>query len=188
MKMEGMRGSVAAWWRGAVAAALAGLLFLPACAGVPVSDIATPQVERPAKSDAEVLRERAQAYWQARVKDDMATAYTFEDPVRRKTYSLVPYIRTVGGGMKFTSADVTEVKIDGDQADVFVQIHGRHMLPGWDTIPNLKRTQIDDWQKIDGQWVHVLDFHLFRAGKPRVNPDGTVKYHQPGRAAGQGGQ
>jgi len=157
---------------------LAALASLVACAGVPVSGTPPSQAERPAKSDAEVLRERAQAYWQARLMDDMPKAYTFEQPGLRGRWSVLEYVRNVSLGIKATAADVTEVRIDGDMADVYVDVQGRQMIPGWDKIV-MRTTLVDDWQKIDGQWYHVIDFHLIRAGKPRVNPDGTVTYLTP---------
>lgn len=168
-----------AWRWGAQAAILAGLLSLVACAGAPVAGVSPPQVPQPPKSDADLLRERAQAYWQARMKDDMPTAYTFEDPVRRKQFTLIDYIRNIGTGMKLTTAEVSQVKIDGDLADVFVELEGRYVVPGWDSLPISRRTLTDDWQKIDGQWVHVLNLYVIRTGKPRVNPDGTVTVVNP---------
>ena len=135
----------------------------------------SPVAQQP-RSDADLVRERAQAYWDARVKDDMVTAYTFEDPVRRSQLSLNQYVRAIGTGVKMSSAKVWKVKIDGDQADVEIEVEARYMVPGWDKLPAGRRTLVDDWQKIDGKWVHVLDFHLLRAGKPRITPEGTVTY------------
>jgi len=137
---------------------------------------AEPPLPQQARGEAELLRERAQAYWTARVKDDMATAFAFEDPVRRSQLSLNDYVRALGTGVKIVFAKVWEVKIDGDLADVEVEVEARYMVPGWEKIRAGRRTLIDDWQKIDGTWVHVLDFHLFRAGKPRVTPEGIVTY------------
>ncbi|HEX9879090.1 MAG TPA: hypothetical protein VGB25_02720 [Candidatus Binatia bacterium] len=135
----------------------------------------SPVAQQPG-SDADLLRERAQAYWDARAKDDMVKAYTFEDPLRRSQLSLNEYVRAVGTGVKMNSPKVWNVKINGDQADVEVETTTRYMVPGWDKIPPGRRTLVDDWQRIDGTWVHVLDFHLFKAGKPRITPEGTVTY------------
>ncbi len=177
-KMEMNKAHRRAWGWGLRVSVVAVLIAVLACAGVSVAGEALPQPEQPAKSDAGVLRERAQAYWQARLKDDMATAFTYEDPLRRKQLSLNEYVRNIGTGVKFTEVKVSDVKIIDDQADVRVDVQGRYLIAGWEKIP-VKRTLIDDWQKIDGQWVHVLDFHVIRAGKPRVTPDGTVTYHDP---------
>jgi hypothetical protein len=166
------------WQRCLGTVALVGLATLLGCARVPVSEVPPPQTERPTKSDVDVLRERAQEYWQARLKDDMPKAYTFEDPLRRKQLTVIEYIRSIGTGMRLTTADVIDARIYGDQADVHVEVNGRYMIPGWNDLP-LKRTLIDDWQKIDGEWLHVIDFHLIKAGKPRINPDGTVTYEEP---------
>lgn len=168
---------VMVWQRGGGLVVLCGLATLLACARVPVSGIASTQPERPARSDHEVLRERAQAYWQARMIDDMAKAYTFENSLMRSQVPLMYYIRTIGTGIKLTGVEVNDARIDGDQADVFVGMEGHHMIPGWHSTQT-KRTLIDDWQKIDGEWFHVIDFHLIRAGKPRVNADGTMSYQE----------
>ena len=125
-----------------------------------------------------MLRERAEAYWQARMIDDMPKAYTFENSVMRSKVPLMHYIRTIATGVKVTRVGVTDARIDGDQADVYVEMEGRHTIPGWDSIETT-RTLIDDWQKIDGVWVHVIDFHIIKAGKPRINPDGTITYEEP---------
>ena len=158
------------------------LLVVVSCARAPVSPTALPQTA--SRSDEEVLRERAQAYWQARVMQDMQTAFSLEDPLRQKKLSLVGYIRTVGEPGSLYDSKVTTIKIEGDQADVDVDLTYRFAIPPW-TNEVMKSTLTDDWQKIDGAWYHVVDFHLIRAGKPRVNMErGAVEYPPAPRAEG----
>ncbi len=128
------------------------------------------------EGDEAILLGRAKAYWEARFSQDMQRAFTLEDPVRQKNLNLIKYIRMVGDPGKVYAVTVKGVKIQGDQADVEVEMHYRHTIPPWDK-QILKSTLTDDWQKIDGVWYHVLDLHLIRTGKPRVFVDrGTIGY------------
>lgn len=131
---------------------------------------------RTSGGDEAVLLERAHAYWEARFAQDMARALSFEDPLRRNKLNLVSYIRMVGEPAKVYSVAVKGAKIAGDQADVEVEMVSHLILPPWNK-ELLRTTLIDDWQRLDGVWYHVLDLHLIRAGKPRVNmARGTIDY------------
>ena len=159
------------------------LLFAVSCARVPVSPTAPSQAA--SKSDEEVLRERAQAYWRARVLQDMQTAFSFEDPLRQRKLGLVGYIRMVGEPGKLYDARVTGIKIEGNQADVEVELTYRFDFPPWKN-EIMKGTLTDDWQKIDGIWNHVLDFHMIRTGKPMVSMErGVIEYPPPSSAEGE---
>jgi len=128
------------------------------------------------KSDEAVLLERARTYWEARFAQDMARAFSFEDPLRQKKLTLVNYIRMVGEPGQLYGVAVKGVEIQDDQADVKVELNTRMSMPPWDK-QLLKNMITDDWQKIEGVWYHVLDLHMIRAGKPRVVMDrGTVEY------------
>lgn len=134
-----------------------------------------------------ILLERAQAYWEARFAQDMQKAFAFEDPLRQKRLSLVQYIRLVGEPGKLYAVTVKGMKIQGDQADVEVEIQMRLLLGPWAKAP-LTSTITDDWQKIDGVWYHVVDLHMIRDGKPRVNVErGTIEY-PPAVKPGGGGR
>jgi len=138
-----------------------------------IGGCATPQVS---KSDEAILLERAKAYWEARFTQDMERAFSFEDPVRQKKLNVVGYIRIVGEPGTLYAVTVKGATIQGDQADVEVEIRTRPAMSPWNKAV-LTSTITDDWQKIDGVWHHVLDFHMIRAGKPRVFVDrGTIEY------------
>lgn len=138
--------------------------------------------------DQTILLERAQAYWGARFAQDMQQAFAFEDPLRQKRLNLVQYIRLVGEPGKVYAVTVKGVKILGDQADVEVAIKSRPPFGTW--AKNLLTSTItDDWQKIDGVWYHVLDLHMIRDGKPRVNVErGTIDYPSAGKPEVEGGR
>lgn len=149
--------------------------MLQGCAGPAFTQpSAHPQVMT---SDEAIILERAKAYWRARYAQDMQTAFSFEDPVRRKRLSLTEYIRMVREPGKVYAITVKGVtKIEGDQADVEVEMSYRPGMGPWNKAV-LTSTMPDDWQKIDGVWYHVVDLHLIRDGKPRVYVDrGTIEY------------
>ena len=130
----------------------------------------------PQQTEETVLRERAEVYWQARFTQDLQRALTFEDPVRQKRLSLIAYIRQLGEPGKIYLIAVKGVKIQGDQADVEVEMTLRYTIPPWNKAI-VTTTLTDDWQKIDGVWYHVLDLHMIRDGKPRANVErGTIEY------------
>ena len=132
--------------------------------------------EGAAKSDEAILLERAKAYWVARYAQDMQRAYAFEDPVRRRRLSVIDYIRMVGDPGRMYGIEVKGVKVQGDQADVEVEMLFRHTIPPWDKRI-VRTTHVDDWQKIDDVWYHVVDLHSIRTGKPRVDVEkGTIEY------------
>jgi hypothetical protein len=137
--------------------------------------------------DRTILLERAQVYWEARFVQDMQKAFAFEDPIRRKRLSLNQYIRLVGEPGKVYAVAVKGATILGDQADVEVEMKTRPLFGPW--AKSLLTSSItDDWQKIDGVWYHVLDLHMIRDGKPRVNVErGTIDYPPAAKPGGGSG-
>jgi hypothetical protein len=158
------------------------------CVGLPTTQ--SPDRPQASLSDEAILLERAKAYWEARFTQDMQRAFSFEDPVRQKRLSLIQYIRMVGEPGQLYAVAVKRVTVQDDHADVEVEMHARPPLPPWNKQP-LKTTLVDDWQKIEGVWYHVLDLHMIRTGKPRVNMDhGIIEYPpvqaQPKRSGSAG--
>jgi len=143
-------------------------------------------LQQAGRSDDAIILERAKAYWEARFVQDMERALSFEDPVRQKKLSVVGYIRMVGEPGTLYAVTVKGATIQGDQADVEVEIRTRPAMSPWNKAV-LTSTLTDDWQKIDGVWYHVLDLHMIRAGKPRVFVDrGTIEYPpQPAKRSEQ---
>lgn len=103
---------------------------------------------------ADAVRERAQAYWAARVAGDHITAFGFEEVSTRPNASLQRYVQG-SGAITYLSAEVLEVVIkDEDRASLRVKLAYRAPVPG------LKRPLEGeawfDWVRIDGAWYSAV--------------------------------
>lgn len=106
------------------------------------------------QSSAAVLKERANQYWQHKVKQEMAQAFKFEDPQKVKGYNVTRYVQTLGGGAKWLGAKVEQVHIEGDNAVVLMKI--RYL---WTFVQNAPKQGFeskvaDRWRLVDGTWYH----------------------------------
>lgn len=107
---------------------------------------------RPAVEPERAVRERAEAYWAARVIGDHVTAYEYEAVSVGPDASLQRYLNA-RGTMAYERASVEEVRlVSPDKAEVRVAFAYRLPLPGM-------RRPIDaeawtDWVMIDGKWYH----------------------------------
>jgi hypothetical protein len=115
--------------------------------------VASACTEKPA-----TLEERAQAYWQARVKGKVEQAFTFEKPgsIEQSTYLK----RLVTSHVTFTSCVIQSIKEKDDEAEVELQV--QYLLPGLSR--SVSSSMLDKWVKIEGQWYHLL---------PLAGDDGT---------------
>jgi hypothetical protein len=124
---------------------------------------------------SEPLEERAVKYWKARQERDAAVAYRLEHPDIRGPES--EYVtRIASGPLIVHGAEVEKVEIeDGDRARVTMRIEYRHPL-----MPrNLKVPIVDEWEKVNGQWLHKtppMEFHTGSAldaarARPRAPGD-----------------
>src|SRR5262245_13063869 len=85
------------WWpyrearsaRWAVSIVLAALALL-------VQVLAAQEAARPETGPAETLKERAQAFWEAKVKQDYAVQHSFFEPKLKRTMSVNDYIKRQG--------------------------------------------------------------------------------------------
>ena len=102
-----------------------------------------------------VIKERATAYWQHKIKGELAEAYLFEAPDYREKISLTDYIASLSGGMIILNASVKSVSIKGSIATVPVRIN--YVIPGAfgpkEGIPNEFKTC---WHLHDGVWYHRI--------------------------------
>lgn len=104
----------------------------------------------------DALRERVTAYWDARVKGDVESAYNLVDPRARKTVSLATYVRRTS---QFIIVDYEIKKISADPgaktASVRVQ-RSFKINPGapvpfrFDKI--LKQVDDMQWVQYKGKW------------------------------------
>lgn len=97
------------------------------------------------------LAERAQQRWQALIEGNFDRAYEFETPGYRAVYSKKVFQNRFGGSVRWHSAEVREVSIDGDRAQVRMLIGYQTLTPQGETIDG-ERPIWERWQLVDGEW------------------------------------
>jgi hypothetical protein len=103
---------------------------------------------RPAE---EVVQERAQARWNALVKRDWATAYSYLTPGYRAVVPQERYASQFVGPVKWTGAEAREVKCEEKRCVVQVEIFFRLQVKGHrnrDSSTHVEET----WVLEDRQW------------------------------------
>ncbi len=106
-----------------------------------------------ATPDTESLRERAQAYWNAKLSGDLVTTWNFEETRVRGQLTLAQYAKS--GGMMFTKIVITDVRIDSNGKGI-VTMDTEYFVPGLRGKKPLQQTLTDPWKWIDNQWYHEL--------------------------------
>ena len=137
--------------------------------------------------DRAVLESRAKAYWRARAGGEMDTAFAYEDPVRQKAFGKREYRKKVDSAFQWKGVEVVGGNIwpEGELADVRINVHYQAPIAG--TVMEVTSEKIDDWQKLDGVWYHVLDLYPIGTGQkstiPGTTPKGAVLAQKGGPAS-----
>ena len=125
--------------------ALALCVLLSACATAPPSDT--------------VVRERAQAHWNALLAGDFDSAYGYLSPGYRSSHSRVDFeIGVRSRKVRWESAEVQEASCEADVCMVttLVGYKVRGAVPGVSSWSNRKDVQ-EKWIRTDGQWWLLPD-------------------------------
>lgn len=102
--------------------------------------------------DKEALKKRAEAYWALVRTNDKLGAWAYEAQSKDPKGSLEGYMKR--GGITYDVVEVREVRsIEGDKA--IVDVFMRYSVP-LARIRGQEAVAQDEWQRIDGQWYHVL--------------------------------
>jgi hypothetical protein len=105
-----------------------------------------------AGGDKEAVRKRAEAYWALMRTNDKVAAWAYEAQSKDPNGSLEGYMKR--GGITYDVVEVRDVRsIEGDKAvvDVFMRYSAPLLrIKGQEAVAQ------DEWQRIDGQWYHVL--------------------------------
>lgn len=102
---------------------------------------------------AQAVRERAEAYWAARVVGDHVTAYQYEAVSTEPEATLQGYISS-RGTIRYDRASVEEVRmLADDKAEVRVALAYRFPLPGLKKA--IEAEVWTDWVRIDGKWYNL---------------------------------
>lgn len=106
-------------------------------------------------SEEEVLRERVMAYWNYKIREEFEKSYEYEEPLYRKTRSLVKYVKGINTAMlKWKSVEIQNVSIEEAQADVDLKMRTAITIPGTRTSGEQDMTTKDRWVKVDDAWYH----------------------------------
>lgn len=104
----------------------------------------------PPRPDEEVVRERAQARWDARLAGDVETAYSYASPAYRAAFDAKAFGERFGMGVaQWKSAAVKSVSCNGDVCDVEVHIsYATTLMKG-----RLIESDLNErWVREEGQW------------------------------------
>lgn len=119
--------------------------------------LALPVANAKSPDSAAVLKQRANQYWNYKVKNKWEKAYAFEDPAQIKGVSLTAYIRSLGPGVKWLGAKVEKVAIDGKKARVTIALRylWSFAAPTEQPKNGFQSTFFDGWKLVDGTWYHI---------------------------------
>ena len=120
-----------------------------------------------AQSAPKSLQSRVEAYWQARVQNDMPRALQYEHPALRERLGERISLARLRSGVSikaFAIVDPQALQLDPDarEARVALTLKYEYTMP-FGGGPMLTSTSAEDpWRKVRGVWYHVLD--------PRIVP------------------
>jgi len=105
------------------------------------------------ENEAEILRNRIKEYWQFKIDGKIEQAYPFEIPAYRAKVSILEYGNQFKL-VKYLEADVSGVRIEGDQGKATVNISYKMLLQHIAQKSLLKRVE-ENWVKRDEIWYHI---------------------------------
>ena len=138
----------------------AGLVVLSAVAcattGGAQSSSAAPPAPVASNGDAQVLRERAAAFWAARMAGDARGQWELLEPRGRGRMTPQEYAAD-RGGVRYVAYQVEDATIDGYFATVKVRLLFQPVLPTLRRVPVQAVVAGDRWIKVGGAWYRRLD-------------------------------
>ncbi len=125
-------------------------------AGAPPATATAPPIGSP--EDVARLRERAAAYWAARVAGDVNKQWEFLEPRGQGRVTPAEYAGE-RGGVKYLAYQVEDAAVNGYYAVVKVRILAQPLItgPGRNLTPPGAFVLPDRWVRVQGLWYHVLD-------------------------------
>ena len=121
---------------------LAGTLAAVVLAGCATLGAATPEQQ---------VRERATAFWNARLKADPQTAYGLLTPAYRSLRSEKEFVQSNNSGVSAQKVEVGDVTCEEEKCTVRIGITAKPSIPGL-TLPVITNYLDDIWLKEQGQW------------------------------------
>ena len=104
------------------------------------------------KTPEQQVEQRANEYWNARVKGDFKTAYSLLTPAFRELNTEKDFVGRFGAGASLQGATVAKVTCDTEERCVAnIALTAKPMVPGLN-IPALTTYLDDVWVKDQQQW------------------------------------
>lgn len=103
-----------------------------------------------------LLEQRVTAKWDALIRKDFATAYSFTSPSYRKLFSLDAFRSSFGNKVAWRRVEVVDVEFKGgDAATVGINIHFVYHQPQAGPLDMQTYVQ-EPWVFVDGQWWYLV--------------------------------
>jgi hypothetical protein len=121
-------------------------------------DRGTTSVSSASTGDTDVVRERAAAFWAARVSGDYAKQWELLEPRARGRMTVQEYA-TPRNVVKYLAYQVEDAKVEGFFAKVRVRLVVQPTLPFAPqrrVAPSAAVVE-DPWVKVQGTWYHATD-------------------------------
>lgn len=99
----------------------------------------------------QTVQTRASAFWQARIKGDLPTAYGLLTPAYRGLRSQEDYARANGKQVAIGKVEVTKVSCEQEKCLATIAMTSKPMVPGM-TLPEITNYMEDTWVLDGGQW------------------------------------
>ena len=100
------------------------------------------------KSDEDIVKERAQARYDALLGGDIKKAWAFTAPTYRQRVSAEGYASVMGGVGNWTKAEVSRVTCEEDRCEVSGLVS--YNVPGMKLENTITLTDV--WIRTDGKW------------------------------------
>ncbi len=111
----------------------------------------SPEPASQAVAPEQQIKARAEARWGALARGDFAAAYAFETPAFRSTTSLEAFRSKYGHQVRWYGAQVREVKVTDETAEVLLWVEYEAPLPMGGAYKN-RRGVKETWIFKEGNW------------------------------------
>jgi hypothetical protein len=125
--------------------------LVPACATPPRGAHQTP----PPLPGANELRQRADQLWRARVAEDWAITYRFEDPLLHEKAGVEEYATWCRENEPFVTKTYQLGQVHTDQDLGWVEVSSSTALRRFPDLPARDVQRWEKWRIVDGQWYPV---------------------------------
>jgi hypothetical protein len=104
-------------------------------------------------NDVEILKERAQARWEALIKKDWDAAYQYELPAYRQTHDVNQFRSKFGSKLQWKHIEAKNAVIVQENKTADVKLNLAYQILLSDGVPMDNEVEINErWVKQEGDW------------------------------------